>query len=314
MLRKTKRKICKIISVLIILWIILVPLRTIVYLLSEFVFCVNTYEIPEIYSAQRDIHERLHIPKRIHQVFFFETSSTLPRKLQKAQQSCIEQHPGYKYTLWNKTMVNALIDREYPDIKDLYNSYGHWVKRADVARYLVLHHHGGWYIDMDIVCKHSVEELSTEAENKGASVVVHTTGPVGFSNDFIGISRRHPFLADVMNALRYSKRWYFVPYASVMFSTGPTFLWGRYLNYPRKEEFNIIENQDRYLHILHGSSWHSVDGVVIWYIFRYSPDFWMILACIFTAISVSSHLYSSESKIVKFIERTIRYFKNTFIG
>lgn len=71
----------------------------------------------------------------------------------KGPASCTRHNPEYQYTLWNETMLDDLISSEYPDIKELYNSYDHWVKRLDVAKYLVLYQFGGWYIDMDVICK-----------------------------------------------------------------------------------------------------------------------------------------------------------------
>ncbi|KAH3822333.1 uncharacterized protein LOC127831636 [Dreissena polymorpha] len=244
------------------------------YLYSEFITCTHTYyrctgcDVPDI---PKDI------PTHIHQVFFFETSPELPADLRAARQTCLDLHPGYGYTLWNKTTVNQLIDAHYPDIRELYESYDHWVKRADVARYLVIHHYGGWYLDMDIKCKMSLEEVRTNAQRNGSTVVVRPTDPNGFSNDFIGATPRHPFMSDVINSLRFSNKWFIFPYPSTVFVTGPTYFWGRYLNYPRHEQFYIVNNYTSYLHLLHGSSWHTWDGDVIWYFFNRAGQFWGLL-------------------------------------
>ena len=76
-----------------------------------------------------------HIPKHIHQVFFFVTDKTLPKKYVLAQDTWKQLNPGYGYTLWNTTMVDGLINEKYPHLERLYNSYDHWVKRADMARW-----------------------------------------------------------------------------------------------------------------------------------------------------------------------------------
>ncbi|XP_060563534.1 uncharacterized protein LOC132722927 [Ruditapes philippinarum] len=167
------------------------------------------------------------IPQHIHQIFFYETSSHLPDKLVKAKNSWIQYHPNYTYTLWNKTSIKSLLEREYPFLRKLYDSYGNWVRRADVARYLVLYHYGGWYVDMDVACRRSVRTLEQEAQELNKTAILRLTEPVGFSNDFIGISERHPFLFSVLTSLHMSNRWFIFPYANTMFSTGPTFLWGR---------------------------------------------------------------------------------------
>ena len=86
-------------------------------------------------SCMKDIKsDKAHIPKHIHQVFFFVTDKTLPEKYVAAQETWLRHNPGFGYTLWNTTMVDTLIQKKYPHLEKLYNSYDHWVKRADMAR------------------------------------------------------------------------------------------------------------------------------------------------------------------------------------
>ena len=77
---------------------------------------------------------KAHIPKHIHQVFFFITDKELPKKYLIAQTTWKDMNPGFVYTLWNTSMIKELIKHKYPDMETLYNSYDHWVKRADMAR------------------------------------------------------------------------------------------------------------------------------------------------------------------------------------
>ena len=78
--------------------------------------------------------DKAHIPKHIHQVFFFVTDKVLPKKYRDAQRTWKEENADFGYTLWNATMVEDLVRRKYPELETLYNSYDHWVKRADMAR------------------------------------------------------------------------------------------------------------------------------------------------------------------------------------
>lgn len=127
------------------------------YLLSEYIYCTHKYDFKESCGDCINIKPQHPIPGKIphhiHQIFFFETSNVLPDSLIKAKDSWINYHPNYTYTLWNKTSINSLLEQEYPFLKNVYDSYGHWVRRADVARYLVLYHYGGWYVDLDVACR-----------------------------------------------------------------------------------------------------------------------------------------------------------------
>jgi mannosyltransferase OCH1-like enzyme len=151
-----KRKILFLFGVLVFAFLIFLG-RIAEYLASEYIYCTHNYNANE--SCAECINKKPQtpipgkIPQHIHQIFFYETSSQLPDKLVKAKNSWIQYHPNYTYTLWNKTSINSLLQREYPFLKKLYDSYGHWVRRADVARYLVLYHYGGWYVDMDVACR-----------------------------------------------------------------------------------------------------------------------------------------------------------------
>ena len=134
-------------------------------------------------------------------------------------------------------------------------------------RYLILHQFGGIYADIDIRCKKSMSHLN-DTLKFNTSIVIRLTDPWGPSNDFIFAAPKHPFLDHVLKGLPAANRWYILPYATTIFSTGPMFFWGRLQNYPYQDEIYIVKNVSEYLVIMHGSSWHSWDGKMIWWIFN----------------------------------------------
>lgn len=229
--------------------------------------------------------DKAHIPKHIHQVFFFITDKELPKKYYDAQNTWRGKNPGFRYTLWNTSMVDELIKSKYPELETLYNSYDHWVKRADMARYLILHQFGGIYADMDIRCRKSMSHLNDTLKFK-TSVVIRLTDPWGPSNDFIFATPKHPFLDHVLKGLPAANRWYVLPYATTIFSTGPMFFWGRLQNYPFQDEIHIVKNVSEYLDLMHGSSWHSWDGVMIWWIFNTHILRYMLVVGLALALSL----------------------------
>ena len=54
-----------------------------------------------------------------------------------------------QHILWHKEAIEDLLE-DYPEYKDLYNGFRYDIQRIDFARLLILYHHGGLYLDLDI--------------------------------------------------------------------------------------------------------------------------------------------------------------------
>ena len=93
------------------------------------------------------------------------------------------------------------------------------IQRADAIRYFVLYTYGGIYIDLDIGCRaHPGALLAYDT-------ILPITKPIGVSNDLMFSVSGTPFMEMVMQELpHWNRNWFFMPYATVMFSTGPMFL------------------------------------------------------------------------------------------
>lgn len=127
--------------------VFLIIFRVFFYLFAEFILHTHVYmhdkQPRECPTNGGDI------PKVIHQVMF---NTSIPKPYQDAREKCKQINKDFVNVLWNKTMVDNLVHTHYPFLKELFYGYDVWVKRADVARYLIIHHHGGIYIDMDTNC------------------------------------------------------------------------------------------------------------------------------------------------------------------
>lgn len=73
--------------------------------------------------------------------------------------------------------VDALVVAHRPDLLALFRSYPYWVQRSDVARYVILHRHGGVYADFHIACAGALEGLV------GEDLVLAPTRRFGLFND-----------------------------------------------------------------------------------------------------------------------------------
>jgi len=67
-------------------------------------------------------------------------------------------HPG-RHHLWSEMEIIALIRSEYPDLLDTFVSYPHFILMVDLAKYVILHHYGGFYVDADTHCLKPLDEL-----------------------------------------------------------------------------------------------------------------------------------------------------------
>ena len=213
------------------------------------------------------------IPRVIHQTW---KDNNIPPEWQAARQSCLDIHPGYEYKLWTDASSEAFVEAHYPKLAHTYRNYPYVIQRADAIRYAILHHYGGLYIDLDIVCLHPLDFLRTYG------FVMPKTWPVGFSNDFLAGAPKHPFLEQMVSSLP-SKNWeLFSKYATVMFSTGPMFVTAQATAYRRTASYHrnhnlavlpddmygkYVVSPDPLFEHLHGSSWHGDDAKsVLWFL------------------------------------------------
>lgn len=89
------------------------------------------------------------IPKIIHQTW---KTADLPANLAALQATWLAQHPHWEYRLWTDADNRALIVEHEPWFLPIYDSYPSPICRVDAARYFILKHHGGVYVDLDFEC------------------------------------------------------------------------------------------------------------------------------------------------------------------
>ena len=133
------------------------------------------------------------IPRIIHQTW--RDADTIPHNWQQASNSCRHLHPDYQYRLWTDKDARKLIEEEVPCLLSTYDSYPYDIQRADMIRLVILYIFGGIYLDLDIICLQSLDQL------RMYEFILPRTRPVGLSNDFIMAEPKHPFLLQVINDL-----------------------------------------------------------------------------------------------------------------
>lgn len=61
--------------------------------------------------------------------------------------SCKAHHPTWSEMVWSEADILGLISEEYPWFLSTYQTYSGHVFRSDLARFVILHRHGGVYLD-----------------------------------------------------------------------------------------------------------------------------------------------------------------------
>jgi len=167
------------------------------------------------------------IPRIIHQIWW-QGIENIPPKLKIASETWQRLHPGWEYKLWDAESMENLVKTEFPWFYEYYINYEYQIQRADVIRYLFLYKYGGIYVDIDILCKKSLEPfITTELKSNLAFARSSHTG--GYSNWFIISSAGNSFWPLLWNSLidayNYENCWKCVgKHLKVMHTTGPSIL------------------------------------------------------------------------------------------
>jgi mannosyltransferase OCH1-like enzyme len=107
---------------------------------------------------------------------------------------------GWTYIFFTDEDIMKFFDehphKEYPGIKDKFNSFTHGEHKADLFRYYYLFMKGGVFIDSDLML---YEDLDTILGTK-KFVSVRALQPVGsVFNGFLAATPQHPILLDALN-------------------------------------------------------------------------------------------------------------------
>ncbi|KIW17129.1 hypothetical protein PV08_04320 [Exophiala spinifera] len=158
------------------------------------------------------------VPAIIHNVFL-GSSDLLRSSWALAAHACRVVHPDYNFEFWDNARAERFVRREYPELWPTWKNYRYDSQRADSLRYMVLHHYGGIFLDLDLLCLRPLTPL------RAFDFVAPAAYPSGISNGFLLSRPKGPFLAEVISNLpRYDVSWFGLPHATISFSTGCHFL------------------------------------------------------------------------------------------
>lgn len=237
--------------------------------------------------------EQSRIPKILHRTWKNTNLSTVPNpKWIECFTYCQEKHPKWTIILWTDETGREMVRQSYPWFLHDYDSYQFPIQRVDSLRYFLLHKYGGVYMDMDISCRRTLDELVDAVPPD--TVLLPITTPLGLSQDVLLAPANHPFFTQLIHSLSAANRWYGSPYPTVFFSTGPSFVTRQYLFGPREATKNVkimandvLEGLDQkqeqaggFFKHVKGSSWHSTDAKIVSGLADFATAMlWVIAGC-----------------------------------
>ncbi|MDR2954105.1 MAG: glycoside transferase family 32 [Prevotella sp.] len=98
------------------------------------------------------------IPKNIHLVFLSK-NEPFPELFTNCMKLIKEYHPSWNIYLYDKDDADRIMKEHLPDFLPAYNSLKYDVQRADFLRLALVYIYGGFYMDLDMFCLKSLDEL-----------------------------------------------------------------------------------------------------------------------------------------------------------
>lgn len=180
------------------------------------------------------------IPAIIHQTW---KTPDIPRGFAAYVASWRRFNPGWRYMLWTDRDCRSFVRDRYPGLLELYDSYSSSINRADVARYLLLHHYGGLYADLDTECLRPLDALLHGSPGCiiGCEPRLHAERLYGrarlICNAVLLSAPGHPFWEHVMGILTGS-----AGERSVIEATGPVMLDRALGSYPGRDVMIVADS------------------------------------------------------------------------
>ena len=68
-------------------------------------------------------------------------------------------NPDYEYLFFDNERVKRFVQQEFPQYREVFDSFPHPIQRYDFFRYLAVYHYGGFYFDLDVMLASGLSHL-----------------------------------------------------------------------------------------------------------------------------------------------------------
>ncbi|MFA6155828.1 glycosyltransferase [Mesorhizobium sp.] len=213
------------------------------------------------------------IPPILHQTW---KTDSIPARFQPYADSWKRHNPDWTVMLWSDRKLLEFVAEHYPDFLPTFCDYVNGVQRSDAARYMLLHHFGGVYADIDCECVASFDPIMKENRIVvGKEPVSHAS----IQSDFRGLPYllfngtmasppRHPFwmhLLSMMPGLAHAK--------DVLDATGPCLLTSAQRGFGDQDAF-AIQPSGLFTPVLTGMNRKADDGTAALSIHHWAGTWW----------------------------------------
>ena len=102
------------------------------------------------------------MPKRLIHIYCSgqKGSTHLPLLCKASQASARSLNDDFEYEFFDGTKMQDFVDREFPEYRNVFNSFPHAIQRFDFFRYLAIYRLGGFYLDLDIFLARNMGPLT----------------------------------------------------------------------------------------------------------------------------------------------------------
>lgn len=146
------------------------------------------------------------IPASIHLTYKTEE---LPEQYTRFYDSMKQHHPDWNMVIYDDTRARAVIKDFSPEVLALYDGFTHPVQRTDLFRIIVVYLYGGFYLDLDMLCLKSLEELRSNSVvlgeerflSKEEAALQGSPYQSRVANYMFGAASGHPFWLDVIHEM-----------------------------------------------------------------------------------------------------------------
>jgi len=92
--------------------------------------------------------------------FIWIGDSAIPELYQECLNSFYRKHPYWTVKLWTQKDVDKVIERS--PYKEFFRQHPSFINRYNFIKYHILAEEGGWFVDLDIRWKRSINEIYTD--------------------------------------------------------------------------------------------------------------------------------------------------------
>lgn len=143
----------------------------------------------------RNLNNNLMVPKLIHQIKGLTPSPLVQRCLLSWE---VLKENGFDIMYWNDHDLKYFIQTHYPFALNPFINARNHAEAADIARYLLVYHHGGYYVDWDIHLNNSQSFNDLASANRTGYLIVDPING-SFASEHFSANKKEKILMEIIN-------------------------------------------------------------------------------------------------------------------